>query len=330
MRLSYTDLRTNFYRAISMTNTNGTPQTDVNVDNNFNMNLGQRYQLALAKMVNYKTTKSYAITTSANQQVYPFPPGLVQIEGGYITVGSVNFPLRPIDALYNWEQLNAIMIQASALPQFYFVKQDSFEIWPVPQATYTGKIYYRFRDRNLSIADFTSGTITLTSGSNIVSIAGSTFTSAMVGRWLTVTDTTVPGQGYWYRIIGYTDSTHITLGANDGVTATPWNNATVSPASYRIGETPEMPEEMHVILAWGTAADYYGSMQKDKDAFAFYNNMFYTGDPASGIRNFDDQRIVGGLIGGINSYRERDARTVIHRRPKMNPLQYKVFATTLS
>lgn len=303
--------------------------TDVNVLANFSYHLGQRYQLVLAKMNNYKTVKPYTFSTSANAQVYPFPPGLVTIEGGYITVGSVKYPLQPINSRLNIEKLNAITIQASALPQFYFVEQDSFQIWPTPQAAYTGKIYYRFRDRNLSVADFISGTITLTLNSNIVSIAGSTFTSAMVGRWLTVTDPTVVGQGYWYRLTGYTDSTHMTLGTNDA-TAMNWLNATASTTQYLIGETPELPEEMHQILAWGTAADYFGTMTKDKDAFQWNNNLFYTGSPEDSRRNFEDREIVGGLIGGVNTYRDRDSRTIIRRRPRLNPLESKVFATTLS
>lgn len=325
MRLSYTDLKNEHFRAINMSN----QSTDSGLLTNFNLHLGQRYQLILAKMNNYKTIKPYTLTTTANSKIYPFPPGLVTIEGGYITVGSVNFPLTPITSRYNIEQLNAIQIQASALPQFYFVEQDTFQIWPTPQAAYSGKIYYHFRDRNLSVDDFTTGTITLTNNSSNVTISGASFTAAMVGRWLTVTDTTVPGQGYWYRISGYTNATTITLGANDG-TAVVWPNATVTPSSYRICETPELPEEMHVILAWGTAADYYGSMQKDKDAFAWYNNMFYTGSPDNPSRDFEDKKVMGGLIGAVNLYRDRDDRTVIRRRPKLNPLQYKVFATTLS
>lgn len=329
MRLTFQDLRYEHYRAINLINSDGTPATDTNVDNNFNFHLGQRYQLVLAKMVNYKTVKPYTLTTATNTQIYPFPPGLVTIEGGYITVGSVNYPLRPILSRLNNEMLNAIMIQASALPQFFFVEQDTFQIWPTPQAAYTGKIYYHFRDRNLSVNDFQSGTITATLNSNIISLSGATFTPAMVGRWFTISDTTVPGQGYWYRLVGYTDSTHMTLGGNDG-TATPWGFATASTTSYRIGETPELPEEMHVILAHGTAADYYGTMQKDKDAFAWNNNMFYTGSPDNPSRDFEDKKVIGGLIGGINTYRDRDNRTIIKRKPRLNPLQYKVFATTLS
>ena len=329
MRLTYQDLRYEHYRAINLANSDGTPKTDTNIDNNFNMHLGARYQLMLAKMNNYKTVKPYTISTANNTQIYPFPPGLVTVEGGYITVGSVNYPLQPIESRYNIEQLNAIMIQASALPQFYFVEQDTFQIWPIPQAVYTGKIYYHFRDRNLSVNDYSAGTVTVTLGSNIVVGSGTTFTPAMVGRWFTINDPAVFGQGYWYRIVGYTDATHITLGALDG-TAVNWGNPTAAGALYRIGETPELPEEMHIALSWGTASDYYSSMRKDMEAGAYFNNLFYTGNGEDTRRDFENKEIIGGLIGGINTYRDRDNRTIIRRRPRMNPLQYKVFATTLS
>lgn len=329
MRLTYTDLRANHYSSINLSKQDGTPDTDAKTDRDFNIYLGQRYQLMLAKMNNYKTVKPYTFSTASNTTLYPFPPGLVTIEGGYITVGSVNYPLTPVTSRFHIEQLNAIQIQASALPQFYFVEQDSFQIWPIPQTTYTGKIYYHFRDRNLSVEDYTTGTITLTNDSSSVTISGGTFTAAMVGRWLTVTDTTVPGQGYWYRIVGYTNSSTITLGANDG-TPVKWNNATASGVTFRIGETPEMPEEMHILLNAGALADYYRYVRKDLKNAMLLDNLFWTGDEANNSRDWTDTKIAGGLIGGINSYKDRDNRTIIRRRPNLNPLQYKVFATRLS
>jgi len=296
MRLSYQDLRYAHYRAINLANSDGTPMTDTNIDNDFNQHLGQRYQLMLAKMNNYKTVKPYSISTASNTQIYGMPPGLVTIEGGYITVGSVNYPLQPINSRFNIEQLNALQIQASALPQFYFVEQDTFQIWPIPQAVYTGKIYYHFRDRNLSVNDYTNGTISLTNGSNIVTGTSTTFTTAMVGRWLTVTDTTIPGQGYWYRIIGQSSATSITLGGLDGITPINWQNASVSGATYRIGETPELPEEMHEILAAGTACDYYMFMRKDATAATYYSNLFFTGDPAILHETLKIERLLADLL----------------------------------
>jgi len=324
MRLTYQDIKEQHLRYI---NEVGTTNTDLLAD--FNTNLGQRYQLVLAKLNNYKTVKPYSFSTANNTQLYPFPPGLVTIEGGYITIGSVNYPLQPILSRNNILQLNAIQIQASAVPQFYFIEQDSFQVWPIPQATYTGVIYYHFRDRNLSVDDFSTGTITVTNGSAIVENADAVFTSSMVGRWLTVTDTTVQGQGYWYRITGFTDTTHVTLGTNSGV-ASSWAFATATPAAYRIGETPELPEELHTILSWGTAADFYGGMQKDPDSAELYDNLFWTGNAKNKNRVEGTPEITGGLLGAINLYNDRDDRRIVRRKPRLNPLQYKVWATELS
>jgi hypothetical protein len=71
-------------------------------------------------------------------------------------------------------------------------------------------------------------------------------------------------------------------------------------------------------------------MRKDIKGFSFYNNMFYTGDPTNKSKNFSDRTVDGGLIGLIDTYRDRDNRTVIRRKPRLNPLQSKVFASTLS
>lgn len=398
MRLTYTDIQAQHLRNINLV---GSTDTDTLAD--FNYNLGQRYQLVLSRLANYKTQKSYSfntgiqstksgtaqtvssitssgttatVTTSAAHGYSnsdsititgatpngyngtytitivttttftytlpasvnnvsatvspssPFPPGTVTVEGGFITIGAVNYPLRALNSRWNDEQLNAILIQASAIPQFYFVEQDSFKIWPIPQTVYSGTLYYHYRDRNLSVADYTIGTVTMTQGSNQVIGSGTTFTAAMVGRWLTITDPTVPGQGYWYRITGFTDSTHISLGTLTG--AQVWNNATAAGATYRIGETPEIPEEMHSILAWGTAADYYGGMRKDPTNAAYYDNLFWTGNPTNTSRKEGDDNITGGLLGGINRYADRDDRHLIKRKPKLNPLQYKVWASSLS
>lgn len=399
MRLTTTQILNQHLRNINSVGT-----TDTNILADFYYNLGQRYQLILAKLNNFKTQKSFTfqsgmnvtllssgvtqsissitsssttatVTTSAahgystsnvvnifganptgyngtytitvtstttftytlaasistsatNTASAPYAPGLVSVEGGYITIGSVNYPLRPLNSRWNDEQLNAIQIQASAIPQFYFVEQDSFKIWPIPQATYTGTIYYHYRDRNLSVADYTTGTVSLTQGSNLVTGSGTTFTAAMVGRWFTVTDTTVPGQGYWYRITGYTDATHISLGSL--TQPVEWGNANCSGATYLIGESPEIPEELHSILAWGTAADFYGGMRKDPVSAAMYDNLFWTGNPQNANRQDSDSSITGGLLGGINLYKDRDNRHIIKRRPKLSPLQYKIFASTLS
>lgn len=285
-----------------------------------------KYTITVTSTTTFTYTLSAALTSPATvSQYYPYPQGEVQIEGMYITIGSVNYPLQCITSRFDWEQLNAIQIQASAIPQFYFPRRDDFGIWPTPQTVYTGNMSYRYRDRNLSVADYTGpGTIVLTQGSATVVGTSTSFTPAMVGRWLVVTDPTIPGQGYWNRVVGYTSATVIQL-------YQPWTAATTSAISlYTIGETPEIPEEGHTILAAGTTADYYGGMQKDPDNYTMFDNIFWTGNPKNGKRTMGDKELTGGLLGLRDKYVDRDDRHLIKRKPRLNPLQYKVWATSLS
>lgn len=275
------------------------------------------------------TTFTYTLGATLNgvagttSQFYPLPVGEVTIEGMYITVNGVNFPLQIINSRYNWEQLNAIQIQASAIPQFYFPRRDDFGIWPTPQAMYTGNMSYYYRDRNLSIADYTGTTMNVVNGSTLITGFGSAFTPAMVGRWFTVTDPTAPGQGYWYRITGYVDTNNLTL-------YQPYSGVTKFITGFLIGQTPELPEEGHGLLNWGVLSDYYAGIQKDPTNAALYNNYFWTGDFQNSTRVEGSREIAGGLLGMMSRYNNRDNSRVVRRKPKLNPLQYKVFATTLS
>lgn len=321
LRLTYTQIKEQHLRNINLVGS-----TDATILQDFNTNFGQRYQLALAALRNFKTTAEYTFATVANQQYYPFPQGEVQVEGMVITVGSVNYPLQIITSRFNWEQLNAISIQASAIPQFYFPRSMDFGVWPTPQAVYSGNMSYRYRDRNLSVDDYTTGTMTMTlNDSTLLAGGGATFTPAMVGRWFCVTDTTIPGQGYWFLLTAYTDTTHMEM-------FQPWTQATATTAAqgYIIGETPDVPEELHSSFAWGTASDYYGGMQKDPDNSSQFDNLFWTGNAKNTVRRQGDSSITGGLLGTIDRYTDRDDRHLIKRKPKLNPLQYKVWATSLS
>ena len=189
MRMSHDDIYAQF-----LSNTGSQDSTGLQAI--FHRELGQTYQLMLAKLKNYKTQMIGTFTTvSGKDQTYdyPYPVGMVDIDGAYITIGAVNFPLKVLNAEYNWEQLNAIQIQASALPQFLFPRRDGFGVWPLPQAAYTGTIIYHYRDRNLSVADYSIGTVQVQIGASATAIVGTNtvWTAAMVGRWFTVTDTTL-------------------------------------------------------------------------------------------------------------------------------------------
>jgi hypothetical protein len=395
MRLTYTQIKDQHYRNINLVGS-----TDANILADFKYNLGRRYQMALAKLANYRTTvdatfltgmnvtllssgvaqtissitsssttatattsaahgystgnsvsitgaspaayngtytitvtstttftytiaSAQTVTTATVSQYYPMPLGEVTIEGMYITIGAVNYPLEIVTNRLKWQQLNAILIQPTAYPRYYFPLRDTFGLWPIPQTSYTGTISYRYRDRNLLVDDVTGGTVTVTFGSNKLTGNGGVFTSAMVGRWFTVTDTTVAGQGYWYRITGYTDSNTLTL--NDT-----WRNTTASTTSYTIGESPEVPEDLHNIFAWGTASDFYSGMRKDPVNGQLFDNLFWTGNPGNTNRKQGDSNVTAGLLGGMSSYADRDNRHVVKKKYNVDPLIGIIWGSTIS
>lgn len=316
MRLTYTNLLDAHYRYIGKANN----FNDTVLLTDFQYSLGQRYQMIFGSLSGYVNQDSLTASTVASQQYYYYPPGTVGVDSATITIGSVQYTLQPIydQGLWNW--WNALQIQPTAIPQFIFPRKSDFGIWPIPQAVYTINFQRFFRDRNLLVADYSTGTATMTAGSATVTGTTTTFTDAMVGRWFTVTDLTCPGQGYWYRVASVTSATVLTL-------ETDWaSSTTASPVTYRIGETPEIPEEAHVILPWGTAADYYAGLRADATKAAYYNNLFWTGDSQNSARDFDSKNVAGGLIGMIKKYADRERDNIVRRQPQAISPAYKVFA----
>ena len=326
MKLSYTDLQAQFLR-----NINFVGSLDTNIIADFNLNLGNRYQLIQAKLANYITQNQTTLSTVANQQYYDYPLGIMDIENVVVTVGNVNYPCDVINSQYNWNILNAIQIQASAIPQFIFPRSPylpaasggGFGIWPVPQAVYTVTFYQHGRTRNLSVDDYTTGTVSLTNGSGTITGSGTTFISPMVGRFLQVTDVTNPGYGYWYLISGYSSATSLSM-------VPTWQGTTGSGLTYRIGEVPNLPDEGNIILCDGATADFFGGIRLDVTKFTWWNNKFWTGDPNNAARDEGNVDIAGGLIGMMNRYAERNNPRLIQTKPKLSPLNYQVWATTLS
>lgn len=105
-------------------------------------------------------------------------------------------------------------------------------------------VYYKRGVKALSAADYTTGTITITNNSTVVTGSGTTFTSAMVGRYLKTTD------GFWYRIASYTSATVIGL-------EKPYSSS-VSGASFTIGEMSPLPDGYQNLPAIYAASQYWG------------------------------------------------------------------------
>lgn len=318
MRMSYTDLKNQFLRNIGKDGS-----TDTYLIADFNNRLAQRYQMVFSMLQDYQTAVTKTASTVASQQYYSYPLGVSKTDDVVVTVGSVKYPLTPIHSQHQWDVLNAIQIQPSAIPQFIFIRRNDFGIWPIPQDAYTITFNHFIRDRSLLVEDYTTGTVTVTNGDATITGDSTTWTAAMVGRWFEITDTTNVDYGWWYRISSFTNTTSIEL-------ENTWQGTTNATLTYRIAQTPEIPEEGHIMLSDGVTADYYAGMRSDIEKATWWNNVFWTGDGNNNNRKIGDDNIKAGVIGLVNKYSSRDESSIVNRQPKVWPPQYKVWGTTLS
>jgi hypothetical protein len=200
-----------------------------------------------------ETTDTF--TTTASTQFYNQPYNLYKIVSMYLTNGGTRYTMREAPSRVFWDELN-FTTYTSNVPLYYFIFENQIGIWPTPStSSLTVTVIYKKRVRDLSQADYTTGTISLTNGSTTVTGSGTTFTSAMVGRWLNVTSPS--GDGNWYEISTFSSTTVITLKKT-------YQGSTVSGASFTIGEMPLLPERYHDLPVYRAAALYFETRVPDQ------------------------------------------------------------------
>src|SRR3990167_5452352 len=216
----------------------------------------------------------------------------MDIENVTVTVGSQKFPMDTVNSQARWNWLNTLTYTGS-IPEFIFPRRDDFGVWPIPSGVNTITFDYHYRDRNLTTEDYTGGTVAVTLNSITITGTDTTFTAAMVGRWFLPT---TARHGYEYRIASFDSTTQLTL-------ESVYEGDTENGLSYRIGESPEIPEEAHILLSQGVTADWYAGPGQDIAKGTWWNNVFWTGDGNKNSRDIGETN--GGLLGLKKRYAQR-------------------------
>lgn len=298
MRMTANDLFTMF-----LNDTGNTGSTDTNLQTFFLTKLAWRYQVAFSEINNKMTQKVFTGSTVAGQQFYHYPPGIFDISDCTITINGLNYPVLANDSNLQWDRINLVLISVTALPQFVFPRKDDFGIWPIPQAVYTINLQINARDRSLTnLTDYNTGTVTVTNNSQTVTGSGTSWTTAMKGYWFVMNDVTQPDQGFYYRIASVQSSTQLTL-------ETYYIGASVTGGAYRIGQSPELPEEVHMNLEQGTVADYYGGPRSDLAKMTMFDNLFWTGNAQ--VKERDGMVFTGGILGAKTRYAGRQEGAIV-------------------
>lgn len=302
MRLTFTDLQNVTKSYISQSSGSFAGETAAVF---IKRSLNNYYHSIQRKLQNY-INEDLALTTDtvADQARYHYPPNIMPpIEAATLEIGGVKYDLEIVDSRKNWNYLNEIDFSGTTIPQYIFPMRDHFELYPIPQEDGDEiTLYASLIDRDMTQEDYTTGTVGVTNNDETVTGAGTTFTKYMAGRWFqTTTDS------FWYRINTFTDTTHFEL-------ETSFQGLTDTGQTYTIGESPEIPVELHELLPHGAAADFYSGPRKDADEASRHMNYFYTGDYNNFTR--DPKNVTGGLLEAEKRYSRRGIGKIINRGTK--------------
>lgn len=240
------------------------------------MNLSER-RITSAKDWDF-LWRQYTKSTVAGERSIKLPRYTNKPQGIYLTVGSYRYTPTEVTTRQEWDKLNT-NDYSSDIATYYFVYDGSIELYPIPASVNTVTFNARRVTKDLSQADYTTGTITTVATSGIVTTVtgdSTVWTDAMVGRHIRI-DTSdlalsTSGDGYWYEIATVTSNTSLTLVKTYGGTA-----MTGAAATYTIGETSLMPEEHDVLPVYEALKIYYTSTDPNKSQAELYGQMAVDG-----------------------------------------------------
>lgn len=246
---SYTTLRTLYGKYTENTSIANLTDGDEYINDGYRIILGMRAWPFLET--------SDILLTTALTQFKEIPAGIERIRTATVTVGSTTYTPKEITTEAEWQILNAVDT-FSDIPEYFYIRGKQLGLWPIP-ATSSNliRLFGKREVKDLSIADYTTGTITtLANGDTSVTGSGTSWTTPMAGRFLRIThsDTANKGDGFWYEISSVASSTSLTL-----VKAYEGTALSAASAAYTIGQMPILPEAYHVLPVYYAAAEYWDS-----------------------------------------------------------------------
>lgn len=287
---TYTNLR-NLTASYCNVSTSDTTAMTV-IDTNVNDSIRTICNLQGGKLRFLESTSD--MTTVADQESYQIPNKyrkLIDLQvwsgDGSSNTQVIYHPEMVFDPM-RWAQVEQFRLGSQDVPLFVYVQNTSYKIQPIPSTTGNLiRLRGRLRTRDLSIADYTTGTITsLANGGTAIVGNGTTWTADMVGRYIKITQTTADGggDGYWYEIGSYTSATSIGL-------TKPYEGTTIAAATaaYTIGQCSPVPEAYDVAIVYRATALYWQN-QNDLVRAKQYWLMYDGGNEAGYSKTY------GGLI----------------------------------
>lgn len=224
--------------------------------------------------------RQYTKNTVASQQAYNLPAYTQKPQTVYITVGGYRLTPTEITNRADWDDINEV-VRTSDIVESYFISDGQILFYPTP-ATASNVITFNARRmaRDLVRADYTTGTIVTLATSGVtttVTGSGTTWSAAMIGRFIRIdqTDAANQGDGYWYEIATVPSATTLTLTRTYGGTAIAAGSAT-----YTIAECSLIPEPHNQIPIFEALRIYFTSVDPNPAKADLYAKLSAEGQAA--------------------------------------------------
>jgi hypothetical protein len=220
------------------------------------------------------TIATTTTTISGNGvQFYPYPANVSKLTNETITIGQLVYTTLNVNSNAEWTRLNALPYNA-AYPAYAYIYNRQLGFWPIPSTTgYVITLYGQAKVSDMTYADYTTGTVAATIGSNAIVGTSTLWTSIfptgvdLTSANLFLTITPPSGDGLPYQITSFTDATHLTL-------AKPIQNAPGASASYVIGQYPLLDDNFHDAIVYGALRTYFESIGQNGEKAQYYGGLF--------------------------------------------------------
>ena len=226
----------------------------------------------------YFNERSYTTTTVANQQFYNLPPQTKNLINVTVLIGSTLWQPKECPTREYWDYLNTISFTQD-YPSFFFVYNGQVGLWPTPaSSSNTITMNYKIRITDLSMQDVTettsSQTVAITTNTTTVTASGGTvFKDWMANAWIRIPHSSTNatnGDNQWYQIDSVTSGTVLVL-------KNKYTGATVTGASFTIGEAPLLPEDYQDLPLWRMGYIYYTTRFPDPTRAKLYQDLYDRG-----------------------------------------------------
>lgn len=239
----------------------------------FKQMLNVGYKLVLSELnrsVTERTTVPDELVTEASVQEYFLPIDCLFPKAVRVVVGGIYYSVTECEDQESWDLLNQNP-QTSDIPEKYFIKPNwgvggsKILFFPTPSSADNDiLVTFEVIDKDLSNAAYVGGTVTFTTGDATITGDTTTFTPAMVGRYIYCSV-----DGYWYKIVTYTSATSIEIERK-------WVGTTTAALTTNIREIFGLPEEMQILPCYFALAHYYAT-KKDGTQETKYWTLYNAG-----------------------------------------------------